>query len=431
MIVVELVEFVESLDAADPAALDRDGVLASLSSVARVRSWLDAKQAVLIRRLSDLAEQSPGAPIETDIAAAMRGSRSDADRAAKRAAALGVLPEFEEAFADGEVSGAHIDVLTRALQHLTPEHRLALVAQASRLRAIAARSTPEHFAKVIRHEIHRIDQRASEAQLARQRRSIGVRWWIDPDTGMWCIRGEFDPETGLAMQGSIETAVESLFHATVPDTCPVGDGKQDHLRALALAALTQRRPPDSGTGADSETSAGTDRGDISRRHIDDTDNRFEICIIIDLETLQRGLHEHSIVDNGSLADIPVESYRRMACTAAIIPIVLNSAGVVVDQGRQIRLANRAQRRALRTMYETCAIPDCGVRSKHCEPHHIAWWQNGGATDLHNLLPLCSKHHHNVHEDRWKLDMHADRAFTITYPDGHAQTTGPPATARAA
>ena len=138
-----------------------------------------------------------------------------------------------------------------------------------------------------------------------------------------------------------------------------------------------------------------------------------------------------LVDNGSLADIPVESYRRMACTAAIIPIVLNSAGVVVDQGRQIRLANRAQRRALRTMYDTCAIPDCGVRSKHCEPHHIAWWQNGGATDLHNLLPLCSKHHHNVHEDRWKLDMHADRAFTITYPDGHVQTTGPPATARAA
>lgn len=62
----------------------------------------------------------------------------------------------------------------------------------------------------------------------------------------------------------------------------------------------------------------------------------------------------------------------VACTACIIPTVMNSAGTVLDQGRATRLATKDQRRALRAMYETCAIPGCTVRSRHCEPHHVAW-----------------------------------------------------------
>ena len=209
-------------------------------------------------------------------------------------------------------------------------------------------------------------------------------------------------------------AVETSFHAGVPSTCPTGPSRQEHLRALALVCLTQGH-------------SGTHEG----RKIDDADRRVEISILIDLDTMLRGLHEHSLIDNGSGADLPVESYRRLACHAAIIPIVLNSAGIVLDQGREIRLANRNQRRALRAMYDTCAAPGCTVRSRHCEPHHIAWWRHGGGTDLHNLVPLCSRHHHCVHEGGWKLAMAPDRSLTITYPDGAVQTTGPPGAERAA
>ena len=60
-----------------------------------------------------------------------------------------------------------------------------------------------------------------------------------------------------------------------------------------------------------------------------------------------------------------------------------------------------------------------------------WWRHGGNTDLHNLIPLCSKHHHAVHEGGWKLTMHPNRSLTITYPDQTTHTTGPPATQRAA
>ena len=58
------------------------------------------------------------------------------------------------------------------------------------------------------------------------------------------------------------------------------------------------------------------------------------------------------------------------------------------RSRRPRLANRAQRRALRGLYATCAIPGCRVRYSRTKLHHIIWWRHGGSTDLENLLPVC-------------------------------------------
>ena len=66
-----------------------------------------------------------------------------------------------------------------------------------------------------------------------------------------------------------------------------------------------------------------------------------------------------------------------------------------------------------------------------KPHHVKYWENGGFTDLANLLPVCSKHHHLAYERRWRLTLLPDRTLIITPPDGGVQTTGPPARARAA
>ena len=102
------------------------------------------------------------------------------------------------------------------------------------------------------------------------------------------------------------------------------------------------------------------------------------------------------------------------------------AGGELNLGRSTRLANRAQRRALRGLYPTCAVPGCYVRFDHTSIHHVVWWRHGGCTDLQNLLPVCSKHHHLVHEGGWALTLSPDRTLTVTLPDGIVMTTGPPA-----
>jgi hypothetical protein len=64
--------------------------------------------------------------------------------------------------------------------------------------------------------------------------------------------------------------------------------------------------------------------------------------------------------------LPVETIRRMACDAGIIPIVLNGDSQPLDVGRERRLATRAQRMALRAHYPTCGMDaGCNVPSAPC------------------------------------------------------------------
>ena len=132
-----------------------------------------------------------------------------------------------------------------------------------------------------------------------------------------------------------------------------------------------------------------------------------------------------MIDLGLGFELPVETLRRMACCADITPIIVGADGVHMELGRTTRLANRAQRRALKAMYKGCAVPGCCVAWDYVVVHHVKYFRNGGRTDIANLLPLCSKHHHLAHEGGWRFSLDAERNLTIIRPDSTRMTTGPP------
>ncbi len=77
------------------------------------------------------------------------------------------------------------------------------------------------------------------SRLERQRRATRLDTWIDEE-GMWCLRGRFDPETGLTLQGRLANTVAALFADKTPDDCPFHPlERQAFLRAHALVALTE------------------------------------------------------------------------------------------------------------------------------------------------------------------------------------------------
>ncbi len=151
----------------------------------------------------------------------------------------------------------------------------------------------------------------------------------------------------------------------------------------------------------------------------------QLHVLIDLATLQSGLHADSICELSDGTPLPVSVVRQMACEAEIIPILLGSNSQALDIGRGARLATDPQRQALRAMHRTCIHPDCHAPFDECRIHHITPWEHGGATDLSNLAPLCEsrKHHHDVHEGGWTLTMTADRIATWNRPDGTTYWTG--------
>jgi hypothetical protein len=399
--VVSVVGLVQGLVDVDWAVADQPAVAAALADVRRVRGWLDSIEVSASRRLDELAKMSPSMFPEHVAAEAGRVSTGEASKGFDRARTTAAIPELGDVLHQGDASGGHVDIVTRALRQLTPSQREQLAERGDVLALAASLLPRDQFARTVRQEVRRIHSDDGIDRLQQQRCNTSLRTWTDKDTGMWCLRGDFDPETGALLAGRLRNAVETMFHDHQPDTCPTDPLlKQHHLQALALDALTQ--------------------GQVGR-----SSGRIDMSVLIDIETLLEGEHPNSIFDCGVPIDLPAETLRRWACLADITPIIVGADGVSLYLGRERRTANRVQRRALRAMYRCCAILGCSVGFDNCEIHHLCWFRNRGLTDIDNLIPICHKHHHLVHEGGWNLAIDARRNLTITYPDGAIMTTGPP------
>jgi hypothetical protein len=392
-------------------AHDEATIRTALQQVCTLQQWVDNCKVALTRKLQILATTTPRIQPQQVLASAANISRIDAFREVSRAKTLGAFPQLEQAFEQGRIGSAHIDAVARATHQLTEDEKAKLASRSDWLNNVATHATPDNFARAVKSEVERIHADGGVTRLERQRRDASLRHWIDRESGMFHIAGRLDPENGLRVIGKLDNTVERLFHAALPDTCPTDDRKHGHLNALAFLELIDA----ASLGAPLTAGAM-----ISSPHA-----RAEVSVVIDLHTLRSGLHEHSVIRIGHEAELPLETIRRMACEAEIIPVVLNSKGVVIDIGRASRLATRYQRKAIEAMYSHCAIPDCKVPIAQCQPHHIAYWRDDGPTNMNNLVPLCPHHHRNVHEGNWRLKLlMPNRALTITYPDGHVSTACP-------
>ena len=392
-------------------AHDEATIHTALQQVCTLQQWVDNCKVALTRKLQVLATTTPRIQPQQVLASAANISHMDAFREVSRAKTLGAFPQLEQAFEQGRIGSAHIDAVARATHQLTEDEKAKLASRSDWLNNVATHATPDNFARAVKSEVERIHADGGVTRLERQRRDASLRHWIDRESGMFHIAGRLDPENGLRVIGKLDNTVERLFHAALPETCPTDDRKHGHLNALAFLELIDT----ASLGAPLTAGAM-----ISSPHA-----RAEVSVVIDLHTLRSGLHEHSIVRTGHEAELPLETIRRMACEAEIIPVVLNSKGVVIDIGRASRLATRYQRKAIEAMYSHCAIPDCKVPIAQCQPHHIVYWRDDGPTDMNNLVPLCPHHHRNVHEGNWRLKLSVpNRVLTVTYPDGHVSTACP-------
>ena len=375
-----------------------------LEEIRRAQAALESHKLAVIDRITELGTQHPEVLPEQIVADATRVTLSKALEPFKRVNAVKLLPDLAPALATGDISTEHVDVVARAVGQLSNDiDRARFAARSEFLVGVAARTNPTEFGRTVRAELQRA-QRDNDgiATLQRQREATSLRTWIDQTTGMWCLHGEFDPETGVTLHRRLSNTIEKLFHDSHPATCPTDPlRKQDHLRALALVAMTD------GNGVAAK-------------------GQIDISVLIDARTLATGPHDRTIIDCGIPIQLPVESIRRMLCTADVTPIVVGADGTRLYLGRTTRLASADQRKVLRALYRTCAITGCCVAWDQLIIHHLREYvAHNGPSDIDNLLPLCVRHHHLAHEGGWKLHVAADRTLTINLPDGTVMTTGPP------
>lgn len=105
------------------------------------------------------------------------------------------------------------------------------------------------------------------------------------------------------------------------------------------------------------------------------------------------------VGDGELT-ISAEEARRLACSASLVPLVLDGESQPLDIGRAGRLHRPHQRKAIRIRDRRCRAEGCTIPADWCEVHHRTPWAERGGTGVGDGVCLCSHHHHVIHDRRY-------------------------------
>ena len=197
----------------DDASATDDLVESGLVAVREIQSWAEAQHAALVAKLST------DGFAEARVANAAKTSIGAANKSTQRAQTLGATPKLADVLGDGQATAGHVDAVTRAAAQLPVAQRGELFDRVDALADVAAASTMEAFARRVALEAKRIQTGDGIDRLARQRRAVRASSWVDAE-GMWNLRGQFDPVTGVRLASKLATTVEALFAEAVPEGCP-------------------------------------------------------------------------------------------------------------------------------------------------------------------------------------------------------------------
>ena len=363
-------------------------------------------------------------------------SPSTAREKVRIALALRELPVIARRFGQGRLSYSKVRALTRIA---TPDSDYDLA-------ELAVAATGSQLDTIVRARKRALDSNAGATDAWGQRRvtsrSIGenlteIRILVpndESDRALDAIAAEVSAtiddakgETGLdrkavtearggfaAMRADAAIALltgDSLTVEAVPTEVQIVVDADSHDRHLAL---------------DQNAPAGA--FDIPRANAEATSTGTAVQVGVDADS-----HDHHLaLDQNAPAGAFTSRGRaiapsvgaRLCCDPRIAVLVEDSRGTVFGSGRETRLVNRKLRRALlRRDRGQCQFPGCRAH-RRLHAHHIIHWNNGGPTELNNLILLCNLHHHVVHEGGWNVNP-TDRSFLK--PDG--TTADPNPTAR--
>lgn len=237
---------------------------------------------------------------------------------------------------------------------------------------------PEELARLVRHHAEQVRPPRDEDRLDVGRQAARGMWFCQPSaTGMVAMRATLDPEAAAILKSAVDPlSVPSPTKDEQGKTIERDPRTPARRRADALLEIVQR-------------------GVASADHVPSTD-KAKLVVTIDHDTLAGRLEGTGLAMSGEV--LSPETVRRLACDAAIVPMVLGSQSEPLDLGREKRLVTKGLRLALWQRDGGCTFPGCTMPASWCDAHHVVPWYLGGATSLVTTALLCRRHHTHVHRE---------------------------------
>src|SRR6478735_934013 len=339
-----------------------------------------------------------GAPsTATWLAHTTRQTRTAAYRTVHLGYDLNTHDLVRDALAHGDLVLEQADVIIRAVtalpDDLDPDQIIQaerhLVAAAGEHDAKALRILGRRLMEVVAPELadqHEADQLAKEEAKAAQ----SARFTMTDD-GHGQVHGRFTLPTR---------------HGAMLKKMLLALAAPKHLAATQGAGVERRPGPERMGNAFIELIERIGAKDLPKVGGRDA----TIVVTIDLDTLLGRLQKAGVLDTGERIS-PGEA-RRLACTARIIPVVLNGRSEVLDVGRTQRFFTRAQLTAIGIRDKGCVTEGCEWPPWMCHAHHWTRWTDDGRTDLANGALLCPRHHARAHDPTYEMTHHPSGTVTF-------------------
>ena len=182
-------------------------------------------------------------------------------------------------------------------------------------------------------------------------------------------------------------------------------------------------------------------GDMRSTARRQADALFDICAFFNLNHEAEGTPRHhphvslSLHANTLAAPVatnvdtgrPVAQHTANAalCDCIIHTILRDATNAPTGFGRQRYTVSKKLFKEVAARDGGCRVRGCNRLPKWCHAHHIAWWnRDHGRTDYDNLVLLCSRHHHMVHQFDLRLQWVNGWNLQITWPDGRCSVSSP-------
>ena len=234
------------------------------------------------------------------------------------------------------------------------------------------------------------------------RRSL--KFWRTPDGGAQ-LHWVMDPETAAAVGDLFDRATSprrggprfvNPTDATLADSITADTRTTEQIASDTFAHLLA-------AGADTDSTRLLGSGGPV------------VKILVAADTLSTG-EGHARIE-GSPVPVSVETAERAACCGTTVPILFDSAGQILDLGREQRLYTRRQRLALAARDGGCMWLGCDRPACWTEAHHIEQWaRDGGKTDIADGILLCKHHHLLLHNNHWEIIRNTGGYWLVPPPD---------------
>ena len=377
-----LVESIDALLMYEPRALDDGELRAHLKNLMQVRARVDA--AVLASTLELDQRNAYVADAAVDARAWIAHNTAVGRKTAGALVWLGkhlrYMPAFAEALATGAITYDHVRVMATALNPRTLE---AFMRDEALLLRHATALEADDFAHAVARWKFLADPDGPD-----QPKERPSEWHVSSMLdGRHRVDGELDLEDSVEYLAELEARYEEIWwrdHAA-----DATDEERNRTASQRYAAAQLEMARRSSMAGDPEVDDGTP---VTIRT---TARKTQIIVVCDAEAAAGDPSARAELEGGT--PVPQDVLQRWLCDSAVGRVVMKAGSVPIDVGRLSYTASDAQRRALIARDGGCIVPGCKCKPRWCDVHHVVWWENGGPTDLANLVFGCNRHHKQIHK----------------------------------